>query len=350
MNELDFDVFLKKWLKEHNLIEDWFRNLDGKLLYVTQMSAICAAMAAGHGDKNLVDGVATMSMRTIFGSIKGIETHVKIGEGERDNAPMLYLGEIIGKGRNKIDIAVDPLENTNATANLGENAICVIAATPRDGLMSSHDGYMNKLVVGPDVGNKVNINFSVKENVEIIAESLKRSPAELTITVLDRPRNKSIIDEIRATGARARVIPDGDLVPGILTCISGVSNHALMGIGASPEGVITAAAVKCLGGYMQAKFWSQNDQDSSRYFKAGIDLTKAYDQDELAPGDSATVCITAVTALSSATKHILDGVSFFPGGAKTDSYLFTNRSFERITVTHVLDRETFKKKGSKFMT
>ena len=349
MNKSDFSVFLEKWLAEHNLVEDWFRNLEGKLLYVTQMSAICAAIAAGHGDKTLADEAATMAMRTILGSIKGVETHVKIGEGERDNAPMLYIGEIIGKGNKKIDIAVDPLENTNATANLGENAICVMAATPEDGLLSSSDGYMNKLVVGPDVGDKVNINYPIKENIRIIAESLKRTPAELTITVLDRPRNQKIIDEIRATGARARVIPDGDLVPGILTCISGVSNHALMGIGASPEGVITAAAVKCLGGYMQAKFWSRNDDDTTRYFKMGIDLEKVYNQEELAPGDNITVGITAVTALSSATKHILDGVSFFPGGAKTDSHLYTNRSLERITVTHVLDREIFRRKGSKFM-
>ena len=349
MNESEVGIFLEDWLVEHNMVEDWFRNLEGKLLYVSQMSAICAARAAGRGDKTLADEVATMAMRTILGSIKGVETHVKIGEGERDNAPMLYIGEVIGKGRNAIDLAVDPLENTNATANLGSNAICVLAATPKDGLITASDGYMNKLVVGPDVGNKVNINYPVEQNVHIIAEALRRDPADLTITVLDRPRNKHIIDEIRATGARARVIPDGDLIPGILTCISGVSNHALMGIGASPEGVITAAAVKCLGGYMQAKFWSTSDEDSSRYFRMGISLEQCYTHEELAPGNTITVCVTAVTALSSATKHILDGVSFFPGGAKTDSYLYTNRGFERVTSTHVLDRETFIKKKSKFM-
>jgi len=349
MNESDFDDFLSKWLLEHNLVEDWFRNLEGKLLYVSQMSAICAAMAAGHGDKTLADKVATKAMRAILGSIKGVRTHVKIGEGERDKAPMLHIGEVIGKGNYVIDLAVDPLENTNATANLEPNAICVLAATPKDGLISASDGYMSKLVVGPDVGDKVSIEYSAKENIRIIAKALRRDPAELTITVLNRPRNQTIIDEIRATGARARVIPDGDLVPGILTCISGVSNHALMGIGASPEGVITAAAVKCLGGHMQAKFWSRGEEDSSRYFKMGIDLGKVYTQEELAPGDNITVSITAVTALSSATKHILDGVSFFPGGAKTDSYLYTNRGSERIIGTHVLDRKTFKEKGSKFM-
>ncbi len=328
-----------------------FRRLEGVLLDVTQMAAISAARAAGSGDKEAADQAAVETMREQLSSIEGLKTIVKIGEGERDRAPMLYIGEEIGQGDFTIDIAVDPLENTNATSKLGPNAICVLAASLSGGLISASDGYMDKLVVGPRVKN-VNINYPVETNISIIANSLKRNAEDITITVLDRDRNAELIKRIRATGARARVIPDGDLIPGILSCIAGVSSHALMGIGASPEGVITAAAVKILRGHMQAKFWTRGDKDSERYFKMGIDLSKVYTEKNLAPGNNLIVCITAVTALSTATKHILDGVSFFGGGAKTDSLLITQvgkKSLEHVRRTHVLDEEKFVKGGSEFM-
>jgi fructose-1,6-bisphosphatase II len=325
-----------------------FRNIEGKLLYVTQMAAINAARIAGHSDKNGADQAAVNAMRKYLSEIKGVTTTVKIGEGERDKAPMLYIGEVIGKGSFKIDIAVDPLENTNATAKLGSNAICVLAASNPDGLITASDGYMNKLVVGRDVAGKVNIENDVEDNIDIIAKALKRDIDDLTITVLDRPRNEELINRIISTGARVQAIPDGDLIPGILTCMSGTSTHALMGIGASPEGVITATAVKMLGGEMQAKFWPKDEEDKNRLISMGVDLDRTYTQDMLAPGPHLLFCVTAVTSLATSTKHILDGVSFFGGGAKTNSLLITRNTVELISTTHVLDRDEFDKSGSEF--
>ncbi|HPD74379.1 MAG TPA: class II fructose-bisphosphatase [bacterium] len=325
-----------------------FRDLEGKLLYVTQMAAVSAARAAGHGDKNTADEAAVNAMRKNLGEIKGTKTTVKIGEGERDEAPMLFIGEEIGDGPFHIDLAVDPLENTNATAKLGPNAICVLAASNPGGLISASDGYMDKLVVGPKVAGKINILNSVEANISIIAATLNRDVDDLTITVLDRDRNHELINRIRATGARAQVIADGDLIPGILTCISGASTHALMGIGASPEGVITATAVKMLGGEMQAKFWTRDDKDKERLISMGVDLNKVYTQNDLARGDHLIFCVTAVTSLSTATKHILDGVSFFGGGAKTNSLLITKGGIEFISKTHILNQTEFDKSRSEY--
>ncbi len=322
--------------------------MEGELLDVTQMAAVSAARAAGHGDKNAADEAAVNAMRKSLGDIRGIKTVVKIGEGERDEAPMLFIGEEIGNGSFQIDLAVDPLENTNATAKLGPNAICVLAASNPGGLLSASDGYMDKLVVGPKVAGKINIKNSVEANISIIAATLNRDIDDLTITVLDRDRNQELIRRIIATGARAQVIADGDLIPGILTCISGASTHALMGIGASPEGVVTATAVKMLGGEMQAKFWPRNEEDKNRLISMGIDLNKVYNQDDLAKGDHLIFCVTAVTSLSTATKHILDGVSFFGGGAKTNSLLITKGGIEFISKTHILDQTEFDRSRSEY--
>jgi len=312
------------------------------------MAAINAARVAGHGDKKGADQAAVDALRTHLGGIKEVTTTVRIGEGERDKAPMLFIGEKIGQGHFEIDIAVDPLENTNATAKLGPNAICVLAASNPGELMTASDGYMNKLVVGPKVAGKVNINNNVEANISIIAGALNRDVDDLTITVLDRPRNEELIQRIIATGARAQVIPDGDLIPGILTCISGSSTHALMGIGASPEGVITATAVKMLGGEMQAKFWPKDEEDKNRLVSMGVDLNKVYTHSMLAPGDHLIFCVTAVTSLSTSTKHILDGVSFFGGAAKTNSLLITESTVEFIATTHVLDKSEFDRSRSEF--
>ncbi|MBW6441864.1 class II fructose-bisphosphatase [Patescibacteria group bacterium] len=325
-----------------------FRNLEGKLLYVTQMAAISAARAAGHGDKKAADRAAVNAMREYLGKIEGTRTTVQIGEGVRDKAPMLYIGEEIGTGTFQIDLAVDPLENTNATAKLGPNAICVLAASEPGGLINATDGYMNKLVVGPKVAGKINIENTVEANISIIAAALNRDVEDLTITVLDRERNKDLITKIIRTGARAQVIPDGDLIPGILTCISGSSTHALMGIGASPEGVITATAVKMLGGEMQAKFYPKDEEDMKQLVSLGVNVEKVYTHDDLASGEYLIFCVTAVTALSTATRHILDGVSFFGGAAKTNSMLITARTLETISTTHILNKSEFDRSRSEF--
>lgn len=325
-----------------------FSRLEGCFLRVTQKAAIAAARAAGHGDKNAADQAAVNAMRKELSDIEGVKVSVKIGEGERDEAPMLFIGEEIGRGYFEIDLAVDPLENTNATADLRQNAICVLAASPSGGLISASDGYMNKLVVGPKVVGKVDIKAKVEDNVISIAKALKRDVEDLTITVLKRDRNREIIEKIRKVGARAQVIDDGDLIPGVLSCISGSSTHALMGIGASPEGVITATAIKLMGGEMQAIFWPKDDNDRNRLIRMGIDLDKVYTEKDLVPGKDLIFCVTAVTNLSTATKLILEGVSFFGGAAKTSSLLLTNGSMEIISVTHVLDYDEFKKSKSEF--
>lgn len=328
--------------------EEKFRNLEGKLLHVTQMAATSAARIAGHGSNHDADEAAVNSMRTNLGKIEDTKTIIRIGEGERDKAPMLFIGEEIGFGSFQIDLAVDPLENTNATANLGPNAICVLAASSPGGLISAPDGYMDKLVVGPKVAGKINIQNSIEANISIIAAALNRDIDDLTITVLGRERNLETIERIRATGARAQVISDGDLIPGVLTCISGSSTHALMGKGASPEGVITATAVKMLGGEMQAIFWPRDENDRQRLTSMGIDLNKVYDQNDLAKGDNLIFCVTAVTSLTTATKHILDGVSFFGGAARTSSLLITKRAVEVISTTHILNKSEFDRSRSEF--
>lgn len=348
MDTTDIGIYLEDWVDEQSSTEDWFRNLEGKLLYVTQMSAICAARAAGRGDKHLADMVAVNAMRKILGSIEGVETLVKIGEGVRDKAPMLYIGEIIGKGSHKIDLAVDPLENTNATAKLEPNAICVLAASTRGGLMTGIDGYMEKLVVGPELVGKVYIRSEVEKNVRAIAEGLNREPNDINITVLDRDRNRELIERIKNTGTRVREIPDGDLIPAVLTCLAGSSTHALMGIGAIPEGEISATAVKLLGGEMQALFWPKNEDEKRSLINLGIDVDRVYYQNDLAPGEDLVYCTTAVTSLVSATKTILDGVSFFGGAAITNSLLITNSGLEKISKVHVLNRREFEVQGSEF--
>lgn len=329
-----------------------FKDLEGMLLKVTQMAAISAARVAGHGDddvhKKMVDAAAVNTMREYLANIEGTTTTIKIGEGVRDKAPMLYIGEKIGNGPFEIDLAVDPVENTNATAKLGPNAISVLAASNPGGLIAATDGYMDKIVVGPKVAGKINILYPVEDNITIIAAALKRDIEDLTITILDRERNEDLINRVRATGARTQLIKDGDLMPGILTCISSSSTHALMGIGASPEGVITATAVKILGGEMQVKFWPENENDSRKLISLGIDPNKVYNQNDLASGDNLIFCATAITSLSTATRHILEGVSFFGGAAKTNSLLITNNTVEMISTTHILNKSEFRDSKSEF--
>ena len=328
--------------------ERTFEDFEGRLLHVTQMAAISAARDAGHDRKETADQAAVTAMREALSSINGLRTVVKIGEGERDKAPMLFIGEEIGNGDFTIDLAVDPLENTNATAKLNPNAVCVLAASTEGGLISASDGYMDKLVVGPKVAGKVNIAYEPEVNIAIIANALNRRVDDLTITILDRPRNAVLIKKIESTGARVQSIQDGDLIPAVLTCVSGSSTHALMGIGASPEGVISASGVKLLGGEMQAIFKPRDEEDKQRLIKMGINLNRVYTERDLAPGNELILCVTAVTTLSSATKAILDGVSFFGGAATTKSILITPRTLERITATHILDKDEFIKQRSEF--
>ncbi len=330
-------------------LKDLYKSLSWQLLEVTENAAIAAARAAGQGDKNLADKAAVDAMRTALNLIPGVSSVIKIGEGERDDAPMLFIGEKLGKGDINIDIAVDPLENTNATANLNSGAVCVLAAAPRGGLIHASDSYVDKLCVGRDAANYVDIRLEPEENVNRLAKALKRrSNNELTITVLDRPRNEELIRRLRSTGARVRLIMDGDLMPCVFACFKGVGVHAVMGIGAAPEGVISAAAVKLLGGKMQAIWKPRDEKDAERLTKMGIRLDDVYTQDDLAPGDDLIFCATAVTPVMTTSKAVLEGVSFFPGGAKTSSLVITRGFMNFVPTTHVLDHTVFEEEGSEF--
>ncbi|NLB72246.1 MAG: class II fructose-bisphosphatase, partial [Chloroflexi bacterium] len=301
-----------------------YKSLSWQLLEVTENAAMAAARAAGHGDKYLADAAAVDAMRTALNRIDGISIEIKIGEGERDDAPMLFIGERLGKGQIVVDIAVDPLENTNATANLNSGAVCVLAAAPSGGLIQASDTYMDKLCVGRDAADYVDIRLEPEDNVHRLARALKRRDTrELTITVLDRERNAELVSKLRSTGARVRLIPDGDLMPCIFSCFRGVGVHAVMGIGAAPEGVISAAAVKLLGGKMQAIWKPRDDADRERMIAMGVRVDDVYTQDDLAPADDLIFCATAVTPVMTTSKAVLEGVSFFPGGAKTNSLVIT---------------------------
>ncbi len=330
-------------------LKDAFSHLSWQLLMVTENAAIAAARAAGRGDKNLADKAAVDAMRSTLDQMSGFSTNIKIGEGERDDAPMLFIGERLGKGDVAIDIAVDPLENTNATADLKPGAVCVLAASSSGGLIQASDTYLDKLCVGREAAPVVDIRLEPEENIRRIAGALRRKDlAEITVTVLDRPRNEELIRRVRSTGARVNLIADGDLMPCIFTCFKGAGVHAVMGIGAAPEGVISAAAIKLLGGGMQAVFKPKDDADRERLTRMGIHLDEIYTAETLAPGDNLIFCATAVTPILTTTKAVLEGVSFFPGGAKTHSLMVSNTFMNYVPTTHVLDNEQFTNEKSEF--
>ncbi|MBT4124242.1 MAG: class II fructose-bisphosphatase [Candidatus Pacebacteria bacterium] len=307
------------------------------LSHATEIGAIEAARAAGYGDKNGADQAAVTAIRDSFNKID-FSGKIVIGEGERDEAPMLYIGEKVGTGKGKeVDIAIDPLENTNATATLGPRAIAVLAASEKGGLFHAPDMYMEKLIVPPRAAGKVNLDDPVKTTLKTLATVLKRDVDDLTITILDRSRNEETIAKVREAGARVKLIMDGDLFPGVATCMRGTGVHAVMGIGAAPEGVMTAAALRCIKGEMQARFWPKNKGEEDRLKKMRGKLNKIYTHKELASGKNIIFCATGVT-----NGDILKGIRFFGDGARTHSLVMTNQSnkIRFIDTTHVFDRKT----------
>lgn len=317
---------------EHDLLFDFLR--------VVEAAAIAAARMMGQGDRKESDLVAVETMRTVMESIP-MDGTVVIGEGERDEAPMLYIGERVGMAAGdsglhfpEVDIAVDPLEGTNLCATGAPNAIAVLAAAERGGLLHAPDMYMNKIVVGPSVKGAVDIDAPVKDNLKAIARRLNRDVRDLTIIVLDRPRHTRLIADIRAAGARIRLITDGDLSAGISAAVAGSGVHALMGIGGAPEGVITAAAMKCLNGEIQSRFVLKEQLEQSedreklpdglveRMKRMGIsDPTRVYDTNELAPGRKIIFAACGVT-----DGTILRGVRFFGSGKRTQSLVMTTET------------------------
>ncbi len=299
-----------------------------EMVRVTEAAAIASARFMGKGEGMEADQAATSAMRRTMDEIDMTGTIV-IGEGERDEAPMLYIGERVGRSEDgegrttpEIDIAVDPLEGTNLVAHGQAGAITVLAASEKGGLLHAPDTYLEKLCVGPVVAGKVDITKSPTENVHRIAEALGRQVADITIVILERPRHEALIAEVRKAGARIKLISDGDLSAAISVAVSGTGVHGVMGIGGAPEGVITAAALRCLGGEIQARFRFRNDSERERTRRMGNDDDegRVYGTTDLASGENLVFAATGVTS-----GDLLQGVRFFGGGARTHSLVMAYR-------------------------
>jgi fructose-1,6-bisphosphatase II len=294
---------------------------------VVEDAAIASAHTMGTGDRERADQVATEAMRTTMDTVPMRGTIV-IGEGERDQAPMLYIGEHVGAGWHdgeklpEVDIAVDPLEGTNLCATGAPGAITVLAASEKGGLLNAPDCYMEKIVVGPSCKDAVDLDAPVKENLKAIARRLSRDIADLVVVVLDRPRHEKLIDDIRRAGARIRLITDGDLSAGIAAAVIGTGVHVVMGSGGAPEGVITAAAMRCLNGEIHARLVINTPELEARIEKMGIkDKKRIYTAKDLAPGKHIVFAATGVT-----DGALMRGVRFFGEGTRTSSIVMTRKS------------------------
>jgi len=310
-----------------------------EMIRVTEAAALASARLMGRGDTDGADHAAVEAMRRTMDEIP-MRGRIVIGEGERDEAPMLYIGEEVGArehGQPEIDIAVDPLEGTNLVAHGQTNAITVLAASEKGGLMHAPDTYLERLCVGPAAAGKVDLTLPARANVRIIAESLKRDVSDITIVILERPRHQALIAEVRAAGARIKLISDGDLSAAISAAVSGTGIHGVMGIGGAPEGVLSAAALRCLGGEIQARFAFRNDEERERAAAMGhFDPSRILNTTDLAPGENIVFAATGVTE-----GDLLGGVRFFGGGARTHSLVMAYRTKQVrfVDTVHMFDRE-----------
>ena len=298
------------------------RNFAMDLVRVTESAAIAAVQHMGMGDKELVDQAAVDAMRFTLGSM-AMDGIVVIGEGEKDEAPMLYNGEEIGDGTGpRMDIAVDPIDGTTLLSKGLAGAIAVIALSER-GTMNcpSEVVYMNKIAVGKEARDAIDIDASVETNLKNIAKAKGKTVRELTVIVLDRPRHGQLLDDIRSAGARIKLISDGDVVAGLQAAMLGSGVDVLMGIGGTPEGVITAAALRCIGGAIQCKAWPRDDGERAAAEAAGTDLNKVYFTEDLVSGDDVVFAATGAS-----TGDLLRGVRYFDGGAQTHSLALRSRS------------------------
>jgi fructose-1,6-bisphosphatase II / sedoheptulose-1,7-bisphosphatase len=305
-------------------------DLSLEFLRVVEQAAIACAHTMGQGDRHRSDQVAVEAMRKVMDNVP-IDGTIVIGEGERDEAPMLFIGEHVGLahaldghgpagGFPQVDIAVDPLEGTNLCATGAPNAIAVLAASNRGGLLHAPDLYMEKLVVGPSSKDAVSLDAPVHDNLKAIARCLGRHVEDLVVIVLDRPRHEKLIDDIRATGARIRLIGDGDLSAGIAAAVVGTGVHAVMGTGGAPEGVLTAAAMRCLNGEIFARLVINKPEHEERCRAMGItDFKKIYRSKDLAPGARIIFAATGVT-----DGTLMRGVRFFGDGIRTSSVIMQN--------------------------
>lgn len=300
--------------------------LERDFIAVTENAAIAAAQTMGYGDQRHSDQVAVEAMRSTLNGIE-IAGRVVIGEGERDKVAMLYVGEKVGAleeadGNRAVDIAVDPLEGTHQCATGAPGAVAVLAAAERGGLLEAPDLYMEKIIVGPTARDVIHLDAPVPENLRSIARAFGREVSDLTVVVLDRERHQQLINDIREAGARIRLIPDGDLSAAISAAVRGTGVHAVMGTGGAPEGVIAAAAMRCLGGEIQGRLVASDEAQKARLAELGIrDPQKIYTTEDLAPGNNIVFSCTGVT-----DGELLRGVRFFGGGSRTSTLFMSLES------------------------
>jgi len=312
------------------------RNIALELVRVTESAAMAAARWIGRGEKESADQAAVDGMRSVLdtGRRRGV---VVIGEGEKDKAPMLFNGEKVGNGEGpEVDVAVDPLEGTRLTALGQPNAIAVIAVAERGTMLFPGPAfYMEKIAVGPGAIDAIDITRSPTENVNLVAEALDKTPREVDVVVLERDRHNDLIVELRAAGARVHLIRDGDVAAAIAAARPGSGVDMLYGIGGTPEGVISAAALKCVGGGIQGRLWPRDDAERKALADAGLDPDRVLRTDDLVKGDDVFVAATGVT-----TGALLRGVQYTPAGAETDSIVMRSRSgtVRRVSAHHALEK------------
>ncbi|MGW4425589.1 class II fructose-bisphosphatase [Streptosporangium sp. NPDC004631] len=298
------------------------RNLALELVRVTEAAAMSAARWVGRGDKNGADGAAVNAMRQLINTVS-MNGVVVIGEGEKDNAPMLYNGEHVGdRSGAECDVAVDPIDGTRLTALGMPNGISVIAVSERGSMYDpSSVFYMDKLVTGPEAAESVDINAPVADNIAAVARAKGGEPSDVTVVILDRPRHDKIIKQIRETGARIKLITDGDVAGAIMAARAGTGVDLMLGIGGTPEGIIAACALKCLGGVIQGRLWPQDDAERRRALDAGLDLDATLSTDDLVSSDDVFFAATGIT-----DGELMQGVRYRGGCAVTSSLVMRGRS------------------------
>lgn len=313
------------------------RELALEFARVTEAAALAAACWVGKGDKEAADDAAVTAMRVMFDTVS-VDGIVVIGEGEMDEAPMLYIGERVGTGvPPEVDIAVDPLEGTNIVAKGLNGAISVLAVAPRGALLHAPDMYMDKIAVGPECKGRVHLDASVKENIKEVAKAQGKLISEVTAVILDRPRHAQIIEEVRRVGARIKLISDGDVSPGVATAYRDSGVDILLGIGGAPEGVITAAALKCMGGDFQARLCPEDEEEIKRCHEMGItDVKKIFTLDELVKSEDVIFAATGIT-----DSFLLKGVRYYKRRAVTQTIVMrsTSGTIRIIEADHCLDKK-----------
>jgi fructose-1,6-bisphosphatase II len=319
---------------------DLERELALEFARVTEAAALAAARWVGKGDKEAADDAAVTAMRVMFDTVS-IDGVVVIGEGEMDEAPMLFIGERVGIGvPPKVDIAVDPLEGTNIVAKGGTGAIAVLAAAPRGTMLHAPDMYMNKIAVGPECKGRIFLDAPIKENLQQAARALHKLISEITVVILDRPRHENIIEEVRRAGARIKLISDGDVSPGVAAAYPDSGVDILMGIGGAPEGVITAAALKCMGGDFQARLYPEGEEakeEIRRCHEMGVkDVNRLFTMDDLIQSEDVIFVATGIT-----DSFLLKGVRYHQRRAVTETLVMRSLSgtIRHITADHHLDKK-----------